>query len=89
MNPTGTQPEIGAAVGITDQHVRNVQRSPAYIAAAERFAAEVHRRALAMLRQALEPAARKLLRMINDPRADQVTVGRLEVTGKRRHLRRT
>jgi hypothetical protein len=73
--------------------VRNVQRSPAYLAAAERLAAQAQRRALAMLRNGMEPAARKLLRIIGSPFADQVTVAairtlfdvtntkRLEVTG--------
>jgi hypothetical protein len=73
-NPTATQVEIGAAVGITDRHVRNVQRSPPYVAVAERLAAQAQRRALAMLRQGMEPAARKLLRIINSPFADQTTV---------------
>lgn len=92
-NPTATQVEIGAAVGITDRHVRNVQRSPAYLVAAERLAAQAQRRALAMLRHGMEPAARKLLRIIGSPFADQVAVAairalfdvtnakRLEVTG--------
>jgi hypothetical protein len=92
-NPTATQVEIGEAVGITDRHVRNVQRSPAYLAAAERLAAQAQRRALAMLRHGMEPAARKLLRIIGSPFADQVTVAairalfdvtnakRLELTG--------
>jgi hypothetical protein len=92
-NPTATQVEIGAAAGITDRHVRNVQRSPAYLAAAERLAAQAQRRALAMLRNGMEPAARKLLRIIGSPFADQVAVAairalfdvtnakRLELTG--------
>lgn len=92
-NPTATQVEIGAAAGITDRHVRNVQRSQAYLAATERLAAQAQRRALAMLRNGMEPAARKLLRIIGSPFADQVTVAairalfdvtnakRLELTG--------
>jgi len=92
-NPTATQVEIGTSVGITDRHVRNVQRSLPYIVVAERLAAQAQRRALAILRQGMEPAARKLLRIINSPFADQTTVAairtlfdvtnakRLEVSG--------
>lgn len=92
-NPTATQVEIAVAVGITDRYVRNVQRSPAYLGAAERLGAQAQRRALAILRRGMEPAARKLLRIIGSPFADQVTVAairalfdvtnakRLEVTG--------
>jgi DNA-binding CsgD family transcriptional regulator len=92
-NPTATQVEIGAAAGISDRQVRNVQRSQAYLAAAERLAVQAQRRALAMLRHGMEPAARKLLRIIGSPYADHVTVSairalfevtnakRLEVTG--------
>ncbi len=92
-NPTATQVEIGAAVGITDRQVRNVQRSPAYLAAAERLAVKAQRRAIATLRNGMESAALKLLRIIGSPYADHVTVSairalfevtnakRLEVTG--------
>ena len=87
-NPTATQVEIGAAVGITDRHVRNIQRSRSYLAAAERLAAQSQRRALAMLRQGTERAARKLLRIVDSPFADQVTIGAIrlvfDVTGAKR-----
>jgi hypothetical protein len=92
-NPTATQVEIGAAAGICDRQVRNVQRSPAYLAAAERLAVKAQRRAIATLRNGMESAALKLLRIIGSPYADQTTVAairalfdvtnakRLEVTG--------
>jgi hypothetical protein len=92
-NPTATQIEIGAAVGICDRQVRNVQRSPAYLTAAERLAVKAQRRAIATLRNGMESAALKLLRIIGSPYADHVTVSairalfevtnakRLEITG--------
>jgi len=59
-----------------------------YVAVSERLAAQAQRRALAILRNGMEPAARKLLRIIGSPFADQVTVAAIralfDVTNARR-----